>query len=119
MVEEGIEINRFEGAQDSLPLTRIRGLSQLSLDGSKLDSDIVMTNLEGLDLSQGTTSSCPDALGLQDVGVSLVDEVDRGQSSRGDHGGRGHGAYRGGRGRGGRGNMSNFVDGRRPFGAVP
>ncbi|XP_028077524.1 uncharacterized protein LOC114279476 [Camellia sinensis] len=119
VVEEGIETNRFEGAQDSLPLTRIRGLSQPSLEGSKLDSDIVMTNLEGLDLSQGTTSSCLDALGLQDVEVLLVDEVDRGQSSREDRGGRGHGAHRGSRGRGGRGNMSNFVDGRRPFGAVP
>lgn len=51
VVEEGIETNQFEGAQDSLPFTRIRGLSQPSLEGFKPDSDIVMTNLEGLDLS--------------------------------------------------------------------
>lgn len=107
VVEDETGGRRSEGVKDSLPLTKARGISNLSHEGYIPVSEKLQTTLEGIDLlglaPKTAGSSNLDSLGFQDIQACLASGEDWGQPSRDNRGGRGYGAYRGGRGRGGRG----------------
>lgn len=84
VVEDETGGRRSEGVKDSLPLTKARGISNLSHEGYIPVSEKLQTTLEGIDLlglaPQTAGSSNLDSLGFQDIQARLASGEDWGVS---------------------------------------